>query len=587
MATAWLDNVALTAGVQVNHAAFVADGNIIHFIYRDSTNIKYRKSTNEGSTWTAATTIGTGADDIPLDKAITCNGNYVHVHYAKNEDNVNSPPTLWYIRSSDGGTTWDSPVQMWDGTDDGNNRFIRGTIAITKNTNYTHMLWVSHSNVDFSTNGIYFRKSTDNGTTWSSKVKLFSATASSPGRPDLCIENGIMHLTWTDTRNGTVSGNGGETYYSRSIDSGSTWSTEVNLSNTTTHDTLRPGIAAIDNVVVSVWQYPIGTEDIYVVRSTDSGVSWGSPVVLYANTGNQEHASVASHNNIFAVVFGNRNDSPDAVYTSISKDYGVTWSTSQKPYTPSADSAAPLLDFSNRFLLIIDKIASTAGVALLRSPVFLPDPVTTTLLDDANRADDASPPPGSNWNAGPLNTTSTEGLAVLTNQFTRKSSGSYRQGDVWVGTPATIGPDVDIVIEVSAWTNTNANGFALYGRLVDLGSTTHDGYAMDVTRGSSINNMNLWSITNATPTTIKTTSGITITAGDMFCLMLRSNLIVGWQKSSTGVWTQIAAAIDSANTATGTVGLEMLNNQNTKVTNIWATAITNSIISPAASITIR
>lgn len=586
--TAWLTNVSLTSGINVNHAGFVCNRETIHFFYRDGTNLKYRKSTDEGSTFSAATTIATSVTEIPLDKsvAVSANGQIVHVVYNKNTNNVSAPVEIWYLRSTDAGATWATEVQLWNGTDDGNNRFVRNALVADKTSDDVYLTWVSTIVGAYTSVDIYYRKSTDGGATWGTKSVLFTSSVS-PGRPDLDAHGSRLYLTWTDSRDGTLNG-GGETYFATSTNGGTSWSTEVNLSGTTTHDTLRPGIASsTDGVVVCVWQYPINSEDIYFCRSTDYGSTWTTSSILASGTGIQEHVSIAFHDGIFAVVYTDANDTPGASYVSYSKNLGVTWTTPQKPYAPSANSGAPLIDFSNRFLMILDKINDTTGVALLRSPIFLPDPVTTTLLDDANRADDASPPPGSDWTVG-LNTgTPTNGLAIVSNQFTRKSSGSYRQGGTWIGTPSTIGPDADIVVEVSAWVNTNANGFTFYGRVVDLGSTTVDGYGIDVSRDTGANTFAIWVLVNGAAVSSKVGAIGSISSGDLFCLTMRSDLIVGWHKPTGNVWSQVAAILDSTNTATGTMALEMYNNQDTKITNIWATDISLPKIPPSAWVTIR
>lgn len=55
-------------------------------------------------------------------------------------------------------------------------------------------------------------------------------------------------------------------------------------------------------------------------------------------------------------------------------------------------------------------------------------PFNLSLIDDVDRADDATPPPGASW-AAINGRTAGEGLVVTSGSLARLSTGSYRQGN--------------------------------------------------------------------------------------------------------------------------------------------------------------
>jgi hypothetical protein len=79
---------------------------------------------------------------------------------------------------------------------------------------------------------IFFSKSTDGGTTWSAKADVSTAPAGSHHAfPAIAATgNGDVRISWMDAR----AANGGmdrwNVYFRRSTNAGSTWSTEVDLS---------------------------------------------------------------------------------------------------------------------------------------------------------------------------------------------------------------------------------------------------------------------------------------------------------------------------------------------------------------------
>jgi hypothetical protein len=89
----------------------------------------------------------------------------------------------------------------------------------------------------FGLNRMYFRRSTDGGDTWSARKDVSEAPLGSNNLfPAIVAQgNGDVRIAWQDDRNG-FDGGGDDpnarwnTYYRSSLDRGSTWSDEAQLS---------------------------------------------------------------------------------------------------------------------------------------------------------------------------------------------------------------------------------------------------------------------------------------------------------------------------------------------------------------------
>lgn len=328
--------------------AVVGDGAVVHFFYRDGSNIQYRKSTDHGKTFAAAVTIGT-ADEIPLTRAAAANGQYVHLFYTRST-------TLYYLRSDDGGATWDSEVAMDTFT---SGDFIR--LAVVCLDDNVHVGWVRTDGTDFSTDGLFYARSTDNGATWEATIEPFAGTVN-PARPAMAVANGILHLGWNDQRYGgteAYTGQPGEAVASRSLDNGDTWETIVRLSNTSTGGnagtTLRTEVSAGQDEVCAMWQDPDGTpgsEDIYFATSQDQGVTFGSPSVLVSAANPQEHVQLAQREGFVVAVWADYRSGSAACWYSLSDDGGVTWETSRL-VPGSAGTAAPRMTVTDKYAVLI------------------------------------------------------------------------------------------------------------------------------------------------------------------------------------------------------------------------------------------
>ncbi len=96
--------------------------------------------------------------------------------------------------------------------------------------------------------------------------------------PEVAYYNGVIHVVWV----GYAPGLSGDIYYSRSTSSTGSFSTPVNLSANATGSAGndRPQVTAGPNGVYVGWNSHNDTGAIYVRRSTDAGVSFGTAQLI-------------------------------------------------------------------------------------------------------------------------------------------------------------------------------------------------------------------------------------------------------------------------------------------------------------------
>ncbi len=208
---------------------------------------------------------------------------------------------------------------------------------------------------------IFFSKSTDLGNTFSLPIQ----TNDVPnyvnhipyGGPKIDERNGIIHIIWADERLGYTRTN---IFYSRSTDSGLTWSTSRPLGLASKFNAY-PEIKIDDSGIIHIIYYSynrIGLEfeNIHYVSSNDGGITFSSPVVgsnfigskpcdccpadiHFLNNGKKIIAFRNDENNIRDMYFVSADSNNWGNLTRISNDnYNINFCPSSGPTIASKDS---------------------------------------------------------------------------------------------------------------------------------------------------------------------------------------------------------------------------------------------------------
>jgi hypothetical protein len=152
--------------------------------YPNSWNIRYSKSTNGGASWAAPTQITT---------LNTNNFNYASCHMvltsANNPVIVSSTregASAYYVRSfTYTGSVWNAVVTV-----ESAGIYPRGRNSVVTDTSgIIHAVFFGADSTDSAKNNVRYSKSTDNGATWSSALKLTSGNAYDQNVPSICYNS--------------------------------------------------------------------------------------------------------------------------------------------------------------------------------------------------------------------------------------------------------------------------------------------------------------------------------------------------------------------------------------------------------------
>jgi hypothetical protein len=311
----------------------IACADTLHVVWWDWQNkgsaIYYKRSSDQGATWTADTRIsGTpGTADFP---SLAQSGSTLHLVF---RDDRTGEYGSYYKRSLDGGRTWESDILL------GIEHWWPSVAAVES------MVYVAlNDNIDSTNSEVFFRRSTNNGTSWDSTQRISNATGRSE---DPCITAGgpYVHIVWNEFRDGNC-----EVYYRHSSDQGMTWGPETRLTNAPNHS-YSPNIVASGSNADIAWEdRRSGDYDIYFKRSTDHGLGWGPDERLTQDTVTSLYPSFAvAGSNINMVWF----DIGGGVLYMHSSDGGASWDPERTLVSGFSSPGMPFIAVSGSALHVI------------------------------------------------------------------------------------------------------------------------------------------------------------------------------------------------------------------------------------------
>ena len=291
--------------------------------------IYYKRSTDGGATWSAVKRLTWTSGDSFAPAVAVDSSNSIHVVWY---DNTPGHYEIYYRRSPDGGTTWGTVKRLtWTSGDS-----IFPAIAIDGNGTI-HVVWDANTS---ETDEIYYRKSPNGGTTWSTAQRL-TWTSGSSTTPAIAVDSGnTIQVVWGDDTSGNP-----EFYYKKSADGGAAWSPAQRL--TWTSGKSYDAAITIDSggALLVVWSDDTpGNYEIYYKRSTDGGITWGAAKKLTSTSLESILPAIAiDSSNAIHVVWEDYTPGNPELYYKRSADGGATWSALQRLTWTSGDSASPAI----------------------------------------------------------------------------------------------------------------------------------------------------------------------------------------------------------------------------------------------------
>jgi hypothetical protein len=241
----------------------------------------YTNSTDGGARWSTPRRISPPIYSMSVARAIAVEGDNVHILFVDDSD-LDQSYDLYYVRSLDGGTTWDDgqgnvgaartiaygqPIDPWPA-------HYMPTIAVSNgrvHLAWAHEIWAPDNIPPYYAHPEYqlhYINSTDNGKTWSDWQTLSDlfGTMYYLGAPSIALRNEEVLLVW----HSNITERYSEVYYKSSANGGLEWSDDLKLSNATSYCGGAEIAVTRFNIHI-VWTDLSDGREIYYKRYPDFG----------------------------------------------------------------------------------------------------------------------------------------------------------------------------------------------------------------------------------------------------------------------------------------------------------------------------
>ncbi len=330
----WEPDVRLTYNDSLSNTSYnnawcvAASGSNVHVVWQDNRDgnweIYAKRSTDFGSIWGADTRL-TNNPSYSESPSVAASGSYIHVAW---EDYRDGNDEIYYKRSTDDGLSWSTDTRLTNN----NAESLRPSAAASGSM--VHVVWWDYRD---GYHEIYTKRSTDSGASWGPDTRLTNDPASSYF-PSVAASGSNVHVVWGDYRDGNM-----EIYSKCSTNDGLSWGADTRLTNDSAIS-YYPSVAVSGSNVHLVWNdNRDGNYEIYTKRSTDSGASWGTDTRLTNNSALSYYPSVAASGSNVHLVWNDNRDGNEEIYTKRSTDSGASWGADTRltnngawSYLPSA-----------------------------------------------------------------------------------------------------------------------------------------------------------------------------------------------------------------------------------------------------------
>jgi hypothetical protein len=267
------------------------------------------------------------------DSLVTAGASSAHVAYQEARGGILG---IYYRRSTNSGTTWAEPVRLSDPAG-------RGAWAANLAV-YGTTIDAVYIETQPGATVAWYRRSTNNGATWGSPLRL-SSTTGLADFPQVARDSaGRVLVAWTDGKNGRI-------LTRRSTNGGVSFLSTVSIGTTTAkpYDSSYlegfPQVAAGNGVLYIAWYSTDAT--LRVRRSTNGGSSWLAGANV-ATDGSGYHLDLAASGS--SAVLGYARLVPGDIYAVVKRtaDKGAHWSATLAISSPATPYAfPPVLSFRN------------------------------------------------------------------------------------------------------------------------------------------------------------------------------------------------------------------------------------------------
>jgi hypothetical protein len=283
-----------------------------------------------GQTWQSAKRLTWTTDDSDNQEIAVDSNNNIHVVWI---EDASGDEEVYYKRSTDGGVSWTTKRLTYD--PDGS---AFPDIAVATN-NHIHVVWQAYTLGNYE---IYYKRSINGGAAWTTKRLTY--TSGSSVSPAIATDsNNHIHVVWHEGVPGSY-----EIYYKKSTNGGTSWSTKRLTYNS--GDSYSPAITVDSNNQIHVaWtDRTPGNWEIYYKKSTNGGATWTAKRLTYNSGSSSNPAIAAGSNNHIQVVWEDKTHGNTEIYYKKSTNGGGAWTTKRLSYNSGVSTGPDIaVDLNN------------------------------------------------------------------------------------------------------------------------------------------------------------------------------------------------------------------------------------------------
>lgn len=327
-------NVSNNSDFSFTPQAAVDSSGTIYMAWEDDTasnsNILFSRSTDGGATFSTPINLSNTSGYSFAPRITTGTAGNVYVTW---QDDTPGNTVIMFSHSTNAGVSFSTPINLSNGSADSSSQQIA-----VDSTGNIYVVWEN----DTLNLGIFFSHSTDGGATFSAPA-LLSTNPSGSMSPQIATGlSGTLSVVWEDDANAAS-----DISFSHSSDSGATFSVPESLSLHTGNSTnAQLALDASGNIDI-IWENDSrGNFDVFFSRSSDNGATFSAPTDISNGSGTAQNGLIGldPKGNIYLVwQDGTAPGANPDIFFALSGDGGVTFSTPLNISNNSGISEAPFL----------------------------------------------------------------------------------------------------------------------------------------------------------------------------------------------------------------------------------------------------
>lgn len=327
----WIPDMRLTGNSGYTYAPSIsAEGTNVYISFSDDRTgnfeIYFMKSTNNGLNWSNEVMVSTN-DAYHSYQSDVKAGVYVYVAWLEERGDLD----IYFTRSSNYGSSWSIPVRI------NPNIYPQKYPVLSVSGSNVHCVF-QDERFGISNTEVFYMRSTNNGINWSGEMNISDHSGFSYNGYVFSYGS-TVHIVWDDDWAGNR-----EIFYRRSTNNGVDWSGNTILTINAGTSGL-PSIKASGNYTHLVWEDDRdGNREIYYSFSSNNGSSWGSDLRLTNSAGYSGTASLCLAGNIVNVLWYDARNGNNEIYykrNPTGNPVGVTLSGTEIPAQYSLEQNYP------------------------------------------------------------------------------------------------------------------------------------------------------------------------------------------------------------------------------------------------------